>query len=113
MKSLFISIAIIIGLVIFGSSFYIYYVGQQKSKEYPFTGTLFRENSFSGGVVIDDNNNLNSVEECRAWAAEAAEKLNLSDSEWDYECGIKCVYAEKYSIGSQRSSYYNCQEVTK
>ena len=57
--------------------------------------------------------NLKSVDACRTWAQKEADKRNLADGAWDYDCGTGCEIESTPADRSQNLSHYVCAETTK
>lgn len=81
---------------------------EKHDEKYPWRGTFYMN-----GSVNDDNDELKTLEECRAWANDKAEKMDLSEGEWDYECGRGCKYTDDEIKGGKQIKNYACVEITK
>jgi hypothetical protein len=81
---------------------------EKHDEKYPWRATFYINDS-----VKDDNNELKTLDECRAWANEKAEKMDLKEGEWDYECGRGCEYSDDSIEGGRRVKTYSCIEITK
>jgi len=81
---------------------------EKHDEKYPWRGTFYMYDR-----VNDDNDELKTVDECRAWANEKADKMDLEEGEWDYECGRGCEYSDDSIEGGKQIKTYNCVEITK
>lgn len=47
---------------------------------------------------IESDSEFKSLNECRNWANNKAVELKLSNTEYDYECGLNCEYKDGFNI---------------
>jgi len=75
----------------------------------PWKGMFFPDASKAGYTSVTKD--FKTLEECRAWANNEAEKESLSADVWSYECGKNCIINSKKSLGDY--STYDCEMITK
>jgi hypothetical protein len=86
---------------------------EKHDEKYPWRGSLYSVDQDGGKRIIEDNDELKTVEECRSWANERADRKDLEDGKWDYECGSGCTYEDDEIAGGKRIKNYGCTTVTK
>jgi len=90
-------------LIILGANFFI---NKDKSE---YMGMFYSTDEPRS--VYEFQKGFKTLDKCRDWAKEQAEKNNLKDGEWDYDCGIGCKLASENFDPSVTK--YDCAKLEK
>lgn len=82
---------------------------ERKAEKYPWSVSFY----MSGNIQDSKLSEFKTLEECREWAVKKAERMNLEDGEWNYECGRGCKYTEQKIEGGQQVQTFVCTEIQK
>ncbi len=83
---------------------------EKKAAEYPWSVTFYYPKD---NINDSKQSGFKTLEECREWAQEKADRLNLEDDSWDYECGEGCKYVDQSIEGGQKVNSLVCTEIAK
>ncbi|MDD4382352.1 MAG: hypothetical protein PHE21_03350 [Candidatus Dojkabacteria bacterium] len=83
---------------------------EKKAEQYPWSVTFY----YPKDIINDSKRSkFKTLEECRQWALEKADNLNLEEGTWDYECGRGCTYTDQSTEGGQQVNTYACEEISR
>ena len=83
---------------------------ERKEEQYPWSVTLYYPKD---NIYDSKNSKFKTLEECREWVLEKADKINLEEGMWDYECGRGCTYTDQSIQGGQKVNTYECTEISR
>ena len=83
---------------------------EKKAEQYPWSVTLYYPKD---NIYDSKNSEFKTLEECREWALEKADNLNLEEGMWDYECGRGCTYTDESIQGGKEIHTYECVELSR
>jgi hypothetical protein len=77
--------------------------------EKPWKGVYYAEAASS----VAKDKNFKTLQDCRAWANDQADRDNKEPGEWDYSCGYKCKYTSDPLRRASPGFNFDCEQVTR
>lgn len=82
---------------------------ERKAEKYPWSVSFF----MGENLTDSKKNEFKTLEECREWAQKKADRQNLEEGKWDYECGLGCEYVDQSVSGGRQVQTYECSDIKK
>lgn len=100
---LIVAIALIALLIYFGMTWQ-----RSRDERYPWKGTFSK---ISETTPSKESDEFKTLEECKAWAADRASDLGLSEGQWEFSCGSGCEFTDDTIVSGRRIRNYDCDEL--
>lgn len=101
-----IGIAFIVGVLALAMK-----IQKNHDEENPWKGVFYK--IVDELPEINDSSDFKTLEDCRKWANEKADKAGYKEGEWDYSCGTGCTFKDDTVSGGKKIKNYDCSELTK
>lgn len=85
-------------------------LSEKKAEKYPWSVSFYINDILKDSSKRSE---FKTLEKCREWAKEKAEKMDLEEGKWNYECGRGCEYTDQSIEGGRQVQTFECVEISK